>query len=75
MCQANSGGKADIPAGTRRPRNMYLHSRPTPCQPQDFQFKQFKTRIVFLVQTAKKKKKREKVRLWRGSVRTCQGPL
>lgn len=40
MCQANGGGgrDADIPAGTRRPQNMYLHSGPTPCRPQDFQF-------------------------------------
>lgn len=49
-------GKADIPAGMRRPRNMYLHLGSTPCHSQDFQFKQFKTWIVFLVQTAKKEK-------------------
>jgi len=66
VCQANRG---ELPflqgsSGLRKLHNMYLHSWPALFEPQDVQFKLFKTRIEVL----------KKVRVWSGTLdrRMCK---
>lgn len=64
MCQANKGKLTFLQGsgGLRKLQNMYLHSLPAMCEPQDFQFTHFTTWIFFLqIQILKK------VRMWSGS--------